>query len=124
MAGCEHADRDPVALPAFKGHHRVIVVVTPKAKRAAGARNALASSPGLKQWDIVWFVVGPNRVASSGHVQVARKRLAQLHTVHAFQAVLIGKNGKLLASQLGGLDIQGLLDAIHQLPTRQQERQQ
>ncbi|AWN15408.1 DUF4174 domain-containing protein [Salinisphaera sp. LB1] len=53
-----------------------------------------------------------------------RSTLAKRHTVGGFQAVLLGKKGKLRASELGELNIQGLLDAIDRMPMQPQKMQQ
>ncbi|MES1953682.1 DUF4174 domain-containing protein [Salinisphaera hydrothermalis] len=122
-AGCS-SPSDSGAVPSLSGRYRVIAVFAINAKRAVGLTNAFKSSPGLEQRDIAWFVLGPNKITSNIKNVPDRTTLEKLHTTKGFQAVLIGKDGKLKASQLGGLDIQALLDAIDQMPLQQQEMQQ
>lgn len=121
--GCS-SPSDRGAVPSLTGRYRVIAVFPTNAKRAVSLTNAFKSSPGLEQRDIAWFVLGPNKITSNIKNVPDRATLEKLHTTKGFQAVLIGKDGKLKASQLGGLDIQALLDAIDQMPLRQQEMQQ
>ena len=123
MTGCS-SKSDTGAVPSLTGQYRVIAVFATDAKRAVSLTNAFKSSPGLEQRDIAWFVLGPNKVTSNIDIVPNRATLEKLHTTDGFQAVLIGKDGTLKASQLGGLDIQALLDAIDQMPMRQQEMQQ
>ena len=119
---CSHADAG--AVPSLTGRYRVIAVFVGNARRASSLTNAFKSSPGLDERDIAWFVLGPHQITSNIDNVPDRSTLDKLHTVDGFQAVLIGKDGTLKASQLGGLDIQGLLDAIDQMPMRQHEMQQ
>jgi hypothetical protein len=119
LGGCSQSDN--AALPKLKGQYRVIAAFTDSTQRAGAFVNAFKSAPDLAHRDIVWFVVGPDRITSSSDFTPDRKRLESLHTVDGFQAVLIDKNGQLRASQLGGLNIQGLLDAIDQLPKQWQK---
>lgn len=114
VGGCSHSDT--IALPDLQGQHRVIATFTDDSSRTASLTNAFKSAPGLSTYDIVWFVVGPDKILSNTHNVPGRDKLEQLHTIDGFQAVLVGKNGKLQASQLGNLDIQSLLDTIDQLP--------
>lgn len=120
--GCSHAGAG--AVPSLTGQYRVIAVFAGNAKRASGLTDAFKSSPGLAERDIAWFVLGPHKITSNIKAVPDRSTLEKLHTADGFQAVLIGKDGTLKASQLGGLDIQGLLDAIDQMPMRKQEMQQ
>lgn len=121
-AGCSQSNGG--AVPSLTGQYRVIAVFAPDSKRARDLTNAFKSSPGLEKRDIAWFVLGPDRIASNIGDVPDRKTLEKLHTVNGFQAVLIGKDGKLKASQLGGLNIQGLIDAINPKPTQQMQQQQ
>lgn len=121
-AGCSQSDGG--AVPSLKGQYRVIAVFAPGGERARDLTNAFKSSPGLDNHDIAWFVLGPDRVTSNIDSVPDRATLEKLHTVDGFQAVLIGKDGKLKASQLGGLNIQGLIEAIHPRPTQQLQQQQ
>lgn len=123
LAGCSHSD-DKVAVPSLKNRYRVIAVFAPDAARARTMTDAFKSAPGLEQRDIAWFVLGPKKTQSNIHSVPDRATLEKLHTVKGFQAVLLGKDGKLKASQLGGLDIQGLLDAIDPNPFSKQQLQQ
>ncbi|KEZ78759.1 DUF4174 domain-containing protein [Salinisphaera hydrothermalis] len=121
--GCSSRS-DTGAVPSLTGQYRVIAVFPTNAQRAVSLTNAFKSSPGLEQRDIAWFVLGPKKITSNIDNVPDRATLEKLHTTDGFQAVLIGKDGTLKASQLGGLDIQALLDAIDQMPLRQQEMQQ
>lgn len=121
-SGCSHADAG--AVPSLTGKYRLIAVFAPDAERAVSLTNAFRSSPGLTERDIAWFVLGPKKITSNINNVPDRAILEKLHSVDGFQAVLIGKDGTLKASQLGGLDIHGLLDTIDQVPMRQQETQQ
>lgn len=121
MVGCSSSNDG--AVPSLKGKKRVIAVFAPNAKRAQGLTNAFKSSPGFKERDIAWFVLGPHKIATNMSNTPDRSRLEKLHTVAGFQAVLIGKDGKLIASQLGGLNIQGLVDAISPKPSQLQLKQ-
>lgn len=122
-AGCSADDNQPV-LPGLQWHYRVIVSFTDSAERADTLVNAFKSSPGFAERDIAWFVVGPDTVVSNLDDVPDRTTLERLHTVDGFQSVLVGKDGTLKASQLGGLDIQALLDDIDQMPMRQNEMNQ
>lgn len=121
-AGCTQSKEG--AVPSLTGKYRVIAVFPADSKRALSLTNAFKSSPGLADRDIAWFVLGPDKITSNINDVPDRATLEKLHTVDGFQAVLIGKDGTLKASQLGGLDIQGLLDAIDQNPFSQQKMQQ
>ncbi|WP_348761294.1 DUF4174 domain-containing protein [uncultured Salinisphaera sp.] len=119
MSGCS-ADDGP-ALPELAGQYRVIASFTDSAERAESLANAFKSAPGFDERDIAWFVVSPDGIRSNLSDVPPRERLEQIHTVEGFQTVLIGKDGTLKASQLGGLDIQALLEAIDAMPMRQAE---
>ncbi|HET7315780.1 DUF4174 domain-containing protein [Salinisphaera sp.] len=121
ITGCSHADAG--AVPSLKGQYRVIAVFAGNPQRAVDLSNAFKSSPGLEKRDIAWFVLGPSRITSNIDAVPDRATLEKLHTVDGFQAVLIGKDGKLEASQLGGLNIQGLIDVIDQVPLRRRKMQ-
>lgn len=122
IAGCSQGN--PGAVPSLTGKYRVITVFAASAQRAGHLTDAFKSSPGLEKHDIAWFVLGPDRITSNIEDVPDRATLDKLHTVDGFQAVLIGKDGKLKASQLGGLNIQGLLDAVEPNPTQQLKQQQ
>lgn len=115
VAGCGHHE-DDVVLPQLKGEYRVIAVFADNSQQENSFTNAFKSAPGLARLDIAWFIVGPKQIHTNIDFIPERDRLNKLHTVDAFQAILLGKDGKLIASQLGGLDIQGLLNAIHPMP--------
>lgn len=117
-AGCG-ADNDDALLPQFKGQQRVIAVFPGSPDRAQDLTDAFKSSPGLDELKVVWFVVGPQEITSNSDARPDRDRLETLHTVDGFQSVLVGLDGKIIASQLGGLDIQALLDSLNQMPTEQ-----
>ncbi|RJS92483.1 DUF4174 domain-containing protein [Salinisphaera sp. Q1T1-3] len=124
LAGCS-ADAD-TALPDMQWHYRVIATFPESGDQAQRMQQAFQSSPGLEERDIAWFVVGPDHITSNlaDDKVPSRASLEKLHTVDGFQTVLVGKDGKLKASQLGGLNIQSLLDSIDQMPMRKQEMQQ
>lgn len=122
IAGCGHADDGAVS--SLEGQYRVIAVFATSGKRAGNLTNAFKSSPGLADRDIAWVVLGPDKVTSNIDDVPDRTTLEKLHTVDGFQAVLVGKDGKLKASQLGSLNIQGLIDAINPRPKQQMQQQQ
>lgn len=120
MTGCSANDDGP-ALPELAGQYRVIASFTDSPERAERLANAFKSAPGFDERDVAWFVVAPNGISSNLSEVPPRERLEQIHTVNGFQTVLIGKDGTLKASQLGGLDIQALIEGIDQMPMRQRE---
>lgn len=120
--GCRRADAG--AVPSLAGQYRMITVFAARAKRALCLTNTLKSSPGLAERDIAWFVLGPDKIASNIDDVPDRSTLEKRHTVDGFQAVRIGKDGTLRASQPGRLNSRGLLDAIDQMPMRQRAMQQ
>lgn len=122
LSGCSS---DAAALPALQGSYRVIAVFAHNAKRASSSVDTLKSSAGgIKDRDVAWFVIGPRDVASNIKDKPSRAQLEKLHDIDAFEVVLLGKDGRIKATQLGGLDLQALFNAIDQMPMRQTERQQ
>lgn len=121
LGGCSS---DDTALPDLKGSYRVIAIFSPSADRAQSSVNAMKSTPGVKDRSIAWFVVGPDTIVSNIDDKPDRKQLEELHNVDAFEAVLVGKNGKVEATQLGGLNLQEIFDAIDGTPLQQQAKQQ
>lgn len=115
VAGCGHHTED-VVLPQLKGQYRVIAVFADNPQQASSFTSAFESAPGLDRLDIAWFIVGPGEIHTNIDFTPKRDQLKKLHTVDGYQAILLGKDGTLIASQLGGLNIQGLLNAIHPMP--------
>lgn len=110
LAGCQSQDKG--ILPSLTGEYHVITVFAPNEDKAGKLTNAFKSSPGLDEHDIAWIVIGPERITSNLDEPPSRKRLEKLHSVDGFQALVIGKDGSLVATQLGNLDIQALVDSI------------
>lgn len=115
---------DATALPDLRGSYRVIAVFADTAARAQRSADALRSTPGVADRDIAWFVIGPEQVVSNIDDQPSRKQLETLHDVDAFEVVLLGKDGSVKATQLGGMNLQELFDAVDGMPMRKQEMQQ
>lgn len=116
LLGACHNEPD-VALPSYQGKVRVVAAFTSSVSQAQSIANAFRSAPALDAGDVAWFVVGPRAIVSNQTQVPARARLERLHTVDGFQSVLLGKDGTLQVSQLGGLDIHGLMDTAERLPT-------
>jgi len=119
MAGCSAEATS--ALPDLQGRYRVVAVFAPDSAQAQRGENALKSTPGLKERDIAWFVVGPNEVVSNIQDKPSREDLEKIHDVDAFEVVLVGKDGSVKATQLGGMNLQEIFDTIDNMPMRQQE---
>lgn len=121
LTGCSS---DSTALPALQGQYRVIAIFSDDADRAQSSVNAMKSTPGAEDRSIAWFVVGPQDIVSNIDQKPSREQLAKLHNVDSFEVVLVGKNGEVQATQLGGLNLQEIFNTIDGVPLEQQAKQQ
>lgn len=121
LSGCSS---DDTVLPDLKGTYRVIAIFSDSADRTQSSINAMKSSPGVKDRSIAWFVVGPKHIASNINDQPSRQQLEKLHDVDSFEVVLVGKDGKIKATQLGGLNLQEIFNSINGTPLREQLKKQ
>lgn len=112
------------ALPNLKGQYRVVAIFSDDADRAQRSVNAMKSTPGAEDRSIAWFVVGPDDIISNIDDQPSREKLEKLHNIDSFEVVLVAKNGKIQATQLGGLNLQEIFDAIDGVPLQKQAKQQ
>lgn len=121
LTGCSS---DHSVLPELQGQYRVVAIFSDDADRAQSSVNAMKSTPGTEDRSIAWFVVGPDNIVSNIDHEPSRETLEKLHNIDSFEVVLVAKNGKIQATQLGGLNLQEIFDTINGVPVQQQAKQQ
>lgn len=119
LVGCS-SDDGP--LPELQGKYRVIAIFSDNADQAQRSVNALKSTPGIEDRDIAWFVAGPDSVVSNIDNKPSRDALEKIHDIDAFEVVLLDKSGQVKATQLGGLNLQEMFDAIDEKPMQPEHK--